>query len=218
MFAIHGLLAVLVIVAGPEPLAVQLSVAPADQISMEARALFEGSLRRRSRRPARCEISAEWLPRPPYVERSATRHLGLAAPIDPQGQTGVIVAQIVDPANAHPRAFCDEDQLAAYAADPREATYGLPLAGLGVYAPTMEQEAYSFPLFDRDYRRAILPVAVITRRWSPDTGGPQGDKPEWQIRVFIHYADLYEKRGAGWTFVSREQLMEGIYVPAPRRR
>jgi hypothetical protein len=185
-------------------------------LAEEARPLLREVLRRR-RVPLRpCEVESDWAPVVPQTGAVIAHHLGREVDTRThRGPEGVTLAQLVDvPAGA----LCAEAQVMAAAADPRPVAQGIWTSGAAMGRPILQRLAYGFPLFSTDRRRAVVPVLESAYSWwvAPGSGADSG--PEWQPRLFISYADLYERQGGDWTFLRREEVMHMTYVPDERRR
>jgi hypothetical protein len=200
-------------VGAPAPSGVAMEARP---LAEEARPLLGEALRRRRVPLRRCELESDWAPVVPQTGPVIEHHLGRTVDTRTHREPeGVTLAQLVDvPAGA----LCAEAQVMAAAADPRPVAQGIWSSGAAMGRPILQRLAYGFPMFSGDRRRAVVPVLESSYSWwvAPGSGADSG--PEWQPRLFIGYADLYELQGGDWIFLRREEVLHMTYVPDERRR
>jgi hypothetical protein len=185
-------------------------------LAEEARSLFREVLRRRRLPLRRCELEATWITAVPQTETVIERHLGRAVDMRSHREPdGAAVRQVID---APAETFCDDADVMAAAANPRPVSQGIWTSGPAMGRPILQRQAYSFPLFSADRRRAVVPFLESSYSWwvAPGSGADSG--PEWQPRLFVSYADLYERQGESWVFLRREEVLHMTYVPDERRR
>jgi hypothetical protein len=184
-----------------------------DRLRQESIALFQVILREREadlqRKPAPCEFRTEWndYPVPASVARD---HLGLRIPADlvPSESVGGPM-EIMDPSATVPEAFC------AKADDELRLSFIVESLKRGelkdVKDPNLRSRwfeifrlEYTFPVFDRHYRRAIVIHTGMKRFWYR--------KPDGVFRGgldFLTGASIYEKRKGEWRFLKHENIAHG---------
>jgi hypothetical protein len=185
-------------------------------LAEEARSLFREVVRRHRLPFRRCELEATWLLAVPQTEAVMERHLGRA--VDTRAHRapeGVTVSQVIE---APAEALCDDAAVMAAAANPRPVAQGIWTSGPAMGRPILQRMAFSLPIFSADRRRAVVPVLESSYSWWVAPGSGTDSGPEWQPRLFVSHADLYERQGGRWIFLRREEVLHMTYVPDERRR
>jgi hypothetical protein len=185
-------------------------------LAEDARSLFREAVRRRRVPFRRCELEATWIPAVPQTETVIERHLGRVVDTRSHREPdGVTVSQVIE---ASAEAFCGDADVMATAANPRPIAQGIWTSGAAIGRPILQRQAYSFPVFSVDRRRAVVPFLESSYSWWVAPGSGTDSGPEWQPRLFVSHADLYERQGDNWIFLRREAVLHMTYVPDERRR
>lgn len=179
------------------------------RLKHEAVALFQVILGKNGQR-GRCSLASQWL-NYPVPREVARKHLGLTLHADlvaPHHAT--TPAEVLDPSGVMRDAFCDEKQAeqwtTARVEDFRSGT--LQIEKSPPYSEpqlVIARKEYSFPVFDRRYRRAIVVVSSHSRNWSKN---PEGGlrRPGLEMQGV---AGIYAKRNGAWRLVTNEPLFSG---------
>ncbi len=184
-----------------------------NRLRQEAIALFQVIHQRRDaaleHRPTPCEFRTEWddYPVPDTIARD---YLGLRIPADlvPSMIVGS-PTEIMDPSRKFPEAFCakadDELRLSFIVESLKRGELkdeGNPDLKSRWYE--ILRIEYTFPVFDRTYRRAIVMTTSTSRFWYR--------KPDGVFRGGLDMlvgASIYEKRKGRWRFLRYENVAHG---------
>ena len=171
----------------------------ADRLAAEARALFPAVLA--DEPPAQqCGYDAVWQNDaiPDYI---AAKYFGLRvhAGLSPPEQTNDLQA-ILDPTGRQPAAFCSDADLADY----EEARYKAMKDDASSSSMEITTRHFTFPVFDADYKTAILVVTGRRDTWyraDKQTGsfkrGDVGRAPPDVASV----AKVFRKTPKGWKLI-----------------
>ncbi len=176
-----------------------------ERVKREAIELFRIILQDDKEKPAPCEFRAKWL------EYSIPAHYfgshipaGLVpsnVPTDPE--------EIMDPSGTMREAFCNEadDELRlsflVESLRRKELKDEKKPTGL-VNSFRIFRREYTFPIFDKNYRRAVIVSSGLERFWYW--------KPDGQFRFGIEMmggASIYEKRKGRWHFIKHDNFFHG---------
>lgn len=211
-------IALALFLALPEPMGSPSTPANADMrpLDEEVRTLFHEVFRRHRAPLRRCELEQDWVGTFAQTEPVIERHLGRRVDTSTHREpNGVLLRQMIEvPAGA----LCTDEEAMATATRPNEVIQGIWTSGPAMGRPILQRLAFAFPVFSADRRRAVVPFIESSYSWSARTGGNSGGEPEWQPRLFIGYADLYERQRDRWTFLRRQEVVHMTYVPDERRR
>ncbi len=168
-----------------------------ERLQREAIELFRVILQDDKEKPAPCEFRAKWLEYPipaQYFESKLSADLVPSnIPADP--------VEILDPSGTMEKAFCNEadDELRLSFLvenlkrkelrdenDPKSLLNGFAI----------DRREYTFPIFDKNYRRAVIVSSNLKRSWY---WWPNGKfRPGIESDVG---ASFYEKRNGRWRFI-----------------
>ncbi|MBZ6074762.1 hypothetical protein [Microvirga puerhi] len=179
------------------------------KLKQEAVELFQAVLSEIEYKPKRCEFQIDWhdYAVPEEVARSylkSTIHADLVPP-----HHATTPAEILDPAGAIREAFCTEEEEKKWQSSLVEELSAKDVASKSGDGPASSQfstlrREYTFPIFDKNFRRAVIIVSGIERSWSR--------RPNGQIGRWMHLmggASIYEKRNGQWRFLKHENLFHG---------
>ncbi len=173
----------------------------------EATNLFARILERTASKPSRCDLAATWLDYP-VPEGVARRHLGLTIRADlVPSHHATRPVEVIDPSGRMQHAFCDDkeskmrqDELV------QDFTRGVPGTATArldsAYRLTVSRTEYSFPIFSRNYRRAIIVVARTSYFWVKP---PAGEVKATGLEA-AGEAEIYGKQDGAWQLLARESL------------
>jgi hypothetical protein len=174
------------------------------RLKQEALELFRVVLADDREKPATCEFRTKWLEYPVPAHYFGSKILADLVPIasaDP--------AEIMDPSGTMPSAFCSEanDELRLSfiveslkrkeLRDEKDPTKRLNWFEIS-------RREYTFPIFDKTYRRAVIVGSNVRRFWYWHPNG--------KFRLGIESAlgaSIFEKRNGRWRFIKFELFSTG---------
>ena len=169
------------------------------RLEREATNLFKVVLAEFGNAPGRCWFSTDWYSREvPY--HLARQYLGRRIRSDVTSpKVGVTTAEILDPAGTHPERFCNTEEF-------REALQGRMDESLATNSSdsatnSVPQRDFSFPVFDRTFRTAIVLRSSSYYGWFMRDGQLQ------QSLGLVVDALVYRKANGQWRLVDDERLL-----------
>jgi hypothetical protein len=194
------------LLAAAEPRDV-VAAEPSARLTLEAIALFRSVVKHKLGELGSCALADRWN-HYPVPEKLARRHLGMklhAELVSPS--TATTPAEVIDPQGAIRQAFCSNAeaarQMEAQVEDFRRGALNIEKGPFDVH-PRLRVviRDYSFPVFDRGYRRAVIVITYTSRDWVKVSDG--------EVRSLglsgAGEAVVYAKHGGLWQSVAREHL------------
>lgn len=184
-----------------------------DRLQQEAVELFRVILQEREtglqRKPEPCEFRTEW-DNYPITWIVARDYFGLKVPAElvPWMIAGSPM-EIMDPSGKMPEAFCaeadDELRLSFVVESFRRGELKDEKRSIGgTHRFEIFRIEYTFPVFDRKYRRAIVMRTSINRSWYRKRDGVVRRGLDMLVG-----ASIYEKRKGRWRFLRHENVAHG---------
>ncbi len=171
----------------------------------EAINLFRVVLQDDEEKPAPCEFRAKWLEYP-----IPAQYFGSKIPADlVPSNIPADPSEIMDPSGTMREAFCNEadDELRlSFLIESlrRKELWDEKNSRNRLNWFKIFRREYTFPIFDRNYRRAIIVSSGLERFWYW--------KPDGPFRHGLHLmggASIYEKRKGRWRFIKHHNLFHG---------
>jgi hypothetical protein len=176
-----------------------------ERLKQEAIELFRVVLQDSKEKPAPCEFRAKWLEYPIpahyFGSQLSADLVPSSIPADP--------AEILDPSGSMREAFCnevdDELRLSFLIESLRRKELRdqrNPKNLLNWFR--ISRREYTFPIFDKNYRRAVIVSSNMGRSWYWKSDG--------QFRTGIENdvgASIYEKRNGRWRFIKYHLFAAG---------
>jgi len=177
-----------------------------DRLTREAIALFRSVLKHKPGELGSCTLANRWN-RYPVPEEVARRHLGMKLHAELVSPNTTTPAEVIDPEGAIRQAFCGSSEAArqmdAQVEDFRNGGVNVEKRPFDLNPRlTVVIRDYSFPVFDRGYRRAAIVMAYTSRQWVKVSDG--------EVRSLgisgAGEAVVYAKHGRLWQRAAREHL------------
>jgi hypothetical protein len=177
-----------------------------ERLKREATKLFQSVVKHEAVKRDRCSLDSEWLDHVYSVPYEvAKQHFGLTIHADLVATDHATKpAEVIDPAGTMTEAFCNDEDATKRTNALREEFKRGSLTENGHLGSRLwiTRIGYSFPVFDRDYKRAIIVVSASGRgAYKTPDGGVRGYPAEGQLSV-----EVYIKRKGVWRFLAREVL------------
>jgi hypothetical protein len=175
-----------------------------ERLNREAIELFRVVLQDSKEKPGPCEFRAKWLEYPvpaQYFDSRVRADFVPLATADP--------AEVMDPSSTMHEAFCNEadDELRLSflveslrrreLRDEKDPTRRLNWFEIS-------RRDYTFPIFDKNYRRAVVVGSYVRRFWYWHPNGQFRPGIESNVGALI-----YEKRNGRWRFIKYENFASG---------
>ena len=174
------------------------------RLKQEAIELFRVVLSEDKEEPATCEFRVKWLEHPIPAHYFGSNNLADLVPIAPADP-----AEIMDPAGTIRSAFCSEadDELRldfiVESLKRKELRDGKdPTKRLNWFE--ISRREYTFPIFDKIYRRAVIVGSNVRRFWYWHPNGKFRPGIESALG-----ASIFEKRNGRWHFIKFELFSTG---------
>lgn len=167
------------------------------RLKREAIELFQVVLRDDKIKPEPCEFRAKWLEHPIPAQYFGSHLSAELVPASPPADP----AEILDPSGTMREAFCDEAndnlRLSILVENLRRKELKdekNPKVLLNSFR--IDRREYTFPIFDKNYRHAVIVGSHLGRSWYW--------KPDGKFRGSIETAigaSVYKKRNGRWRFI-----------------
>jgi hypothetical protein len=159
-----------------------------DWLMNETRALLRVVRQDDNGKPGRCEFEDHWDETTPIPGEIAEKHFGVrlraGLVAEPPSAEWATLATILDPSGENRKAFCSKSERGAYEAALKERAD----------SAAFRRSTYSFPIFDRKFRRAAIVVGHYLSGFRKSSDGSVKSIPG----EFVIRAEIYAKVKGVW--------------------